>query len=116
MNLALAILFKASAPYADLAVAVCALSFCALVVATVLFWPRRKPRPKFQLLTFLALLGTTLLWGGVFALVADPAERLPTALYYLVETGMYGGIALLLIAIFMQWAAVRDERERNALP
>ena len=29
---------------------------------------------------------------------------------------MYGGIALLLIAIFMQWAAVRDERERNALP
>jgi carbon starvation protein CstA len=116
VNLALATLFDAVAPYARFAVAVCALIVCGLIVATILCWPRVKPRPKFQLLTFLALLGSTLLWGGGLALVADPAEKLATPLYYLVKVGLFGGIVLMLVAIFLQWAAIRDERERNALP
>ena len=116
VNLVVAFLFNAAAHYAHVAVAVCALAVCGLLIATASSWPRSKPRPKFQLLTFTALLGSTLLWGGVLALVADPAENLPMMLYYLVEIGMYVGIALLLIAIFMQWAAIREERERSALP
>ena len=116
VNLALAILFATTAAHRSLAVALCAVAVCGLLVGAALCWPRSKPRPKFQLFTSLALLGATLLWGGVLALIADPQEKLPTALYYLIETGMYGGIALLVVTIFLQWAAVRDERERNALP
>jgi hypothetical protein len=115
-NLVLAVLFTAAAPHIHFALVMCSISVCSLLIATTLSWPRAKPRPKFRLLTFLALLGSALLWIGVLVLVADPEEKLPTAVYYLVQTGIYGGIALLLVAIFAQWAAIAAQRDRGARP
>ena len=110
VNVPLAFLFALTArPGRTLPAAVWVLIVVGLIGLTAWKFPKGEKRSSFEWFTFLSLLGSALLWTGMF-LLAISRDSLPSIAYTGLDVLMYGGIGLILWAVFGSYISIRKER------
>jgi predicted membrane channel-forming protein YqfA (hemolysin III family) len=110
LNVPIAILFALSTrPGRTLPTAVCVLIVVGLIGLAVWKFPKGEKRSSFEWFTFLSVLGSALLWSGIF-LLAINGDSLPSMAYTGLEVLIFGGIALVLGAVFGSYISIRKER------
>jgi hypothetical protein len=110
VNLPIAILFAVTArPGRTLPAVVCVLIVLGLTALTAWKFPKRESRSSFEWFTFISLLGSTLLWTGVFLLAVN-GDSLPSGAHTGLDVLMFGGIGLILCAVFGSYISIRKER------
>ncbi|HET7604889.1 MAG TPA: hypothetical protein VFK28_02310 [Sphingomicrobium sp.] len=110
VNVPIAILFALTArPGRTLPTAVCVLIVLGLIGLAAWKFPRGEKRSSFEWFTFLTVLGSGLLWTGVF-LLAINGDSLPSLAYAGLDILIFGGIGLVLCAVFGSYISIRKER------
>lgn len=110
VNVPLAILSSLTArPGRTMPGAVCVLIVLALIGLAAWKFPRGENRSSFQWLTFLSLLGSAILWVGVFVL-ALKGDALPSIAYTGLNVLIFGGIGIIMFGVFGSYVAIRKER------
>lgn len=110
VNVPIAIIFALTArPGRTLPTAVCVLIVVGLMGLAAWKFPRAEKRSSFEWFTFLSVFGSALLWTGVF-LLAIKGDSLPSVAYTGLDVLIFGGIGLILFAVFGSYISIRKER------
>lgn len=110
VNVPLAVLFALTAsPGRTMPDAVCLLIVLSLIGLAIWKFPKGEKRSSLEWFTFLSLLGSALLWAGVFMLALN-GDTLPSIAYIGFDVLILGGLELIVCAVFGSYISIRRER------